>query len=143
MTRKESLKRRMVLWLHRWLVNLQLLKDPWRDRHDSDPPSTLDLEQITIQNVSCLSVEQPGPITIEDPMHVVKDHSEQASIEDPNRVIIEGNLTLVIDHPATVTIQASAPIEAVNGSQPFSFLYPDTAKFTDIKKITINGDNNN
>lgn len=153
MARKEGLKRRVVLWLHRWLVKLQLLKDPWRDRHGIDSPPMFDFEQITIQDISHLSVRQPGPVTVKDPVHATKDYSEQILIENPKQVIIEGDPALVINHPATVTVHVQElvllenpneqphiplPIEAVNGSGPFAVPYPKKVIVTDAEQITFN-----
>lgn len=152
MARKEGLKRRVVLGLHRWLVKLQLLKNPWRDRHGTDSPSKFDFEQITIQGISHLSVGEPGLVTVKDPVHIAKDHSEQVSIDNPEQVIIEGDPALVIDHPATVTVhvqelvllenpneQPHTPIsiEAVNGSGPFAFPYSDRVIVTNVELITF------
>lgn len=153
MGRKEDLKRRVVLWLHRWLVKLQLLKDPWRDRHGIDSPPIFDFEQITIQDVSHLSVSQPGPVTVKDPVHITKDHSQQILIEKPKQIIIGDDPEIVINHPATVTVhvqelvlvenpneQPHIPlsIKDINGSGPFAVPYSKRVIVTDAERITFN-----
>lgn len=158
MARKGGLKRRVGLWLHRWLVKLRLLKNPWRDRHSTDSPPIINFEQITLKEIGQLTIEQPKSLTIENPAHIINDHSKQVSIEHPKRVTIDGDPALLIKHPATVMIQVQedqelvllenateqprtpVPIEAANGSGPFTFLHLDTVRVTDAEQLTLNSD---
>lgn len=124
MARFENMKRYIALSLHRWLVKLRLLNDPWRNRQSTDSMPEMEFKGITMQKVSYLVVEQPGDVTIEDPVRIVKDTSEQVTIEDPNRVLIDGDPVLLIDNPTTVTVHNRGSVMLKDSNEQSRIVVP-------------------
>lgn len=152
MDRIGNLKQRIVLALHRQLIKLRLVKDPWRNRQTADSTREIEASKISMENVHHLTIEQPGNVTVKNPNNIVENSSKQWTIKRPDQVIIGSNSSILVDSPTSVTVQDRefviykhlngqprrvVPGEIANKSNPIVFPHLNCVSFTNAGEIII------